>query len=131
MSNYERGKIRNRRYAQQIRDFSGLRFGTITPTDIDAFIDFQDKTFVYIEIKHGTAPLPQGQRLALERLCDSSQKAGKHSLVIIATHDTEHDIDVGGSYVTEYRYKGQWVHYFKKITVREAIDKFIKNNVAV
>ena len=47
----KRGKIGNRRRALQIRDFTGLRWGNITPTDIDALIDFGDKVFVFIEVK--------------------------------------------------------------------------------
>ena len=45
----ERGVIRNRQFAQQLRDFSGLRFGKITPTDIDGFMDFGDRLFVVLE----------------------------------------------------------------------------------
>ena len=35
----ERGVIRNRQFAQQIRDFSGLRFGKITPTATDRLLE--------------------------------------------------------------------------------------------
>ena len=38
MDDLDRGKIRNRECAGQLKDFSGLRFGKITPTDIDGFV---------------------------------------------------------------------------------------------
>ena len=64
----EPGIFRNREYAKQLKSFSGLRFGKITPTDIDGFLDFGNNVYVFIETKHGDAPLPYGQKLALERL---------------------------------------------------------------
>jgi len=40
-----RGKIEHRDRARQIRDFSNLRYGNITPTDIDGLIEYQNKCF--------------------------------------------------------------------------------------
>lgn len=67
----ERGVIRNREYAKQLKDFSGLRYGKITPTDIDGFLDFGDQLFVVVEGKHAGSAIQTGQRLALERLVDA------------------------------------------------------------
>ena len=51
MAEIERGKIRNRDQAQQIRDFSGMCFrGTITPTDIDGYFEINNELFVFMEI---------------------------------------------------------------------------------
>ncbi len=36
----QRGKIRNKNAVARLRDFSGLRYKTITPMDIDAFLEF-------------------------------------------------------------------------------------------
>jgi hypothetical protein len=127
MNDADRGKIRNRTYAQQIRDFSGLRYGKITPTDIDAFLDFGNRIFVFIESKHGTAPLPYGQRLALERLCDACQSAHIESLLLIASHNTSDDINVSDLLVKQYRYKQKWSKPIAAISVRTAIDKFIES----
>ena len=56
--------IRNRDYMRQIKDFSGLRFGKISPTDIDGFLDFGNSLFIFVEMKHGDARIPYGQKLA-------------------------------------------------------------------
>lgn len=119
-----RGVIRNREFAQQIRDFSGLRFGSITPTDIDAFLDFGGRRFVLIEAKHGTCEPKYGQRLALERLCDACQASGIETILVFASHDTDGDIDFGSLSVTRYRYKKEW--WIWNRTLKELIELFRK-----
>jgi len=118
----ERGKIRNREYSTQVRDFSGLRFGNITPTDIDGLIEYQDKAYVFIETKYRDSKLPDGQRLAFERLCDDLQRV-KPTLLIIASHETDGDIDVAETKVTEYRFKGKWRNRIG--TTKELIIAFL------
>jgi len=103
-----------------------LTYGKITPTDIDGFLDFGNKLFVFIEVKYGDAALPTGQRLALERICDACQKAGIVSVVAIASHDSAtQDIDVAGAMVTRYRYDGKWQNFKPGdgYTVRQFIDR--------
>lgn len=119
----DRGVIRNRQFATQIRDFSTLRIGTITPTDVDGLIEYRNKCFILIETKHGNSELPRGQELALERLCDSMNKP---TMLIVASHNTDGDIDVGGCVVTKYRYAKVW-HKPKWITVTEMCKSFIKS----
>jgi hypothetical protein len=126
MDDKDRGKIRNREHAQQLKDFSGLRFGKITPTDIDGFLDFGDKVFVLIETKHGAAPLPYGQKLALERLCDACADAKKAAIVLVAHHQTSGDIDVASLPVDLIRTNRKWRKPKKKITVREAVEQFLE-----
>ncbi len=125
MKDDDRGKIRNRKLASQLRDFSGLRYGKITPTDIDAFLDFQDKVFIFVEAKHQSAMPPTGQRIALERLCDACEKAGKLAIVLVASHDTEADIELANLPVTFIRHKGFWRKPHRPVSVREAIDDFL------
>lgn len=104
-----RGVIQNREYKQQIADFSGLRFGKITPTDLDAFMDFGNKLFVFVEAKYGGADLPYGQRLALERLCDACHAPPSRSAVaFIVSHTSKGDIDFASTVVTRYRWEGKW-----------------------
>lgn len=104
----ERGVIRNRQHATQIRDFSGMRFGNITPTDIDGFMEFGDRTFIFMESKFGNSELLLGQRLALERLCDACHAAGKASLLLVLQHHTIGDIAFASTQVTRYRYARRW-----------------------
>lgn len=129
MNEDNRGKIRNREYASRLRDFSGLLYGKITPTDIDAFIDFQDKVFIFIEAKHGESMPPFGQRLALERLCDACQKSGRESIVLIASHSADGDIQIAVLPVTFIRYRSKWRRPRHSVTVREAIDGFLSSAV--
>jgi len=125
-----RGSINNRGRAKQLRDFSGLRFGNITPTDIDGLIEYQNKAYIIFELKLIGATVPPGQRLALERLTDDLEKAGKQTLCIIASHNIDNynkDIDAANTSVTEYRLKGEWTQVGpeEELTTRNIIEKFL------
>lgn len=119
--------IRNRAFMMQIKDYSGLKFDRITPTDIDGFIDFGNKLFVFIECKHGNAPLPYGQRLALERLTDAtSSPPARESMCIIASHESDGDISVADAIVRKIRWRGVW-HDRREQTVRQVIDRTLES----
>lgn len=107
----------------QEKNFQSLRYGTITPTDIDAFIDFGNIVFVVIELKLKGVDVPFGQKLAIERLVDNSRKP---MVGIIAEHETrsEEKIDIADCLVKEYRWKGSWKE--KQATVKELIDIVLK-----
>ena len=119
----ERGKIKNRQYANRVRDFSGLRYGNITATDIDGLIEYKNTCYIFIETKYKDAELPFGQRLALERITDDLEKV-KPVITIVATYSNEGDIDVARALVCEYRFRGAW-HKRENTTTRELIDKFL------
>ncbi len=121
----QRGKIINREYALRINDFTGLRYGSITPTDIDGFVEFQDKLYIIFEGKYKNSEMPYGQRLALERLCDSIGKGGKPCFLILASYtefNKNGDIDFAKCQVINYRFKKKWRSPKKPITVRGVID---------
>jgi hypothetical protein len=120
-----RGGIVYRERAKQLRDFSGLQFGKITPTDIDGFIEYKNKCYVIMEAKYVTGKHSYGQTLALERLCDDLQKT-KPTLLIFARHSVEvnQDVDYSKCRVERYRYKGAWHVY--KANVKELIDIFLQ-----
>lgn len=128
MSN-ERGKIRNEEYAKQLRDFSGLRFGSITPTDIDGFVEFGDQIYIFYETKFGESTMREGQRLALERLVDCVGTS-KHALLVIARHDEspESTIPVADCPVVFYRSSRKWRRPTRRMTVREITDEFIRKH---
>lgn len=130
----ERGVIRSRASASQIRDFSGLRWGTITPTDIDGVVEFQDRAYVLFELKYGETHVPHGQRLAIERMCRDLRKAGKPVLGMIARHNTHPsddihaaDADVVEVWVSWGNENVEWRKPNRQITVKQAIDIFLKN----
>ena len=121
-----RGEINFDKRSRQIVKFSGLRYGNITPTDIDGFLDFGNRLFVFIETKSGDTELPYGQRLAIERLCDACQDGGVASVAIVARHNEppENDIIVADSQVDEYRWHGKWNKTHAVVTCKDVIDYF-------
>lgn len=120
-----RGKIRSRELALVERDFSGLCWKRITPTDIDGFVEFQDRLFVFIEGKSRGALLKGGQRLAIERLCDAchNEQAGRYSIAFVVSHDGSDCFDYANAAVVEYRWQGRWMRPKCQTTLKHAIDK--------
>lgn len=122
-----RGAARERKYTTQARDFTGLRYGNITPTDIDALIDFHDRAYVLIETKYTGGMMPFGQRRALERLTDIIRETGRKSIAIVAEHSNGYgDIDFAKAVVIEYRFRGEWITPRVPLKVKDAIDRFME-----
>jgi hypothetical protein len=123
--NDKRGLITNRERASQQKDYSGLRWSKITPSDIDGAVEFSDRLFVFLEYKHAGAPMQYGQRLCAERIVKAIAETGRHALFVVADHYSkpDEDIDGAGSIVRQVYYDGKWSD-MKKTTVREAIDSF-------
>lgn len=124
-----RGKINYKSRSKQVKDYSGVRYGNITPTDIDGFLDFGNKIFAVLEYKHVNAPsLTYGQELALVRLVDTLAKTTP-TIGIIATHETNdnEEIDCANAMVEKYRSSGKWINA-TDLTVKMLLDKFLKHN---
>jgi hypothetical protein len=126
-----RGKIRNKSLARILRDYSGLRIGAITPTDLDGYFEINNKHFVFIEIKYHDAAMPYGQRLALERMVDAIAAGGKLSILILATHnvsaESDIEIDVASCNVTAIKFGGdKWRYYDDNYRVKQCVDDFLK-----
>lgn len=123
----ERGVIRERGFKNQVADMSGLRWGNITPTDLDAFLDFGDRLFVLIEGKFCGARIQEGQLKAIERLCDAAHcPPRRHSFAIIADHSApdSQDIDFASMTVRTIRQNRKWTFPMQKgLTVKAAIDR--------
>ena len=116
--------LHNREQAGQLKIFAGLKWGSISPTDIDGFLDFGDRLFVFVEVKHGESMPPTGQRIALERLCDACEAENRVSAVLIATHSSSEDIEVKDLRVIRYRWRRKWVSPRGEISVQQAINRF-------
>lgn len=123
-----RGAIRDWDRATQIKDFTGLQYGKVTPTDIDGSMDFGGRIFILLEAKHRDAPLPGGQRLHLEYQCRSHALAQHPALALVLTHDVSSDEPIPFAVlpVVEFFYRGQWRTPVGAITCREAIDQFLE-----
>lgn len=132
----ERGVVTNPARAGQIRDFSDLLIGsTITPTDLDALIEYHNERFVFAETKLEGVPVLVlgGQLLALGRLCDACERGGKPSILFITNHNTPPEcvIRMGLTVVDSYRYKFNWYKQkgngLNKLLLRDAVRHFVEN----
>jgi hypothetical protein len=122
----DRGVIEHRERAKQIVSFAGLRFGNITPTDIDGLIEYKNFCFLLLELKHCSKPdLPYGQRLALERLATSLSKP---TLLLHGIHYTHPDEDIDAAACDVYRYfwGGEWWALDESVTVLSAATGFFE-----
>jgi hypothetical protein len=123
------GIIKHRARAKQINDFSGLQYEKITPTDLDGFIDFDDRLFIFLEGKFVATPVQRGQQLAIDRLCDAAHNPPhRYAFAIIADHQSppEEDIDFSSITVRSIRRDGAWRRpLLDGMTVRTAIDRMI------
>lgn len=123
----ERGAIRDRRFATQVKDYSGMRWGNITPTDIDGAVEFKGKCYVFIEAKYRDAPLPYGQQLALTRIIDDLQKP---SILFVCSHEcAEHeDIDMAKTTVERFYFRGRWYTLGKPHLLLDLTDRFLRRH---
>ena len=125
-----RGQIRDRDRSRQINDFTGLKYGNITPTDIDGLIEYHNKAYVFIEMKYGNTKLPDGQKWALERLNNDLTKSGKPTITIIGTHqeaNPEKDINVANTSVKKYYTNRHWCNASLNLTIKKLIDGFLES----
>ena len=125
-----RGVIENIARKQQINDFSGVRIGNITPTDLDGAIDYHGKAFIFIEVKLIGKELPFGQKLFLERIIDAISDNGKYAVAFVIEHDVQdvtQSIPCADCYVREvYLTKNKkWKKPCKKRTLKNMLNGFI------
>lgn len=119
---YERGAIRNKKQAEQLRDFTNLKFGNITPTDIDGYIDYRGKCQIFMEAKYGGAELPNGQKRAIEVIVNSSTIP---AVAFVVSHYTDGMIDMGNCEIKKYYFEGEWRTTDKYKTLRQAVEAFL------
>lgn len=128
-----RGAIRTHEHARQQHDFSGLNFGSITPTDSDGEIEFMGRCFVFLEFKYGEWTLEKwqqkyyGQKLAFERKADSMTKP---TLLVLAqhAHKAPADIDAANAIVVAYRVNRRWRELDAPRTVRKCVEWFLRQH---
>ena len=126
------GEIKHPSRAKQLIDFSGLQYtsphngSTITPTDIDGCIEWNDECFIFFEIKLKGKDVPYGQLLALQRLIDAISKP---AILLIATHETENCnevIDAATCIVSRFYRDGKWINAEQRNqTLKNAISAYL------
>lgn len=95
----------------QHTDWSGVRYGCITPTDIDGLIEYHNEVFIFYEIKTNGVKLPEGQKRALVNIVDALKSAGKVAVLFKCEHNTDvhEQIDAANTIVTGiYLGNGSW-----------------------
>lgn len=104
--------IRNRNKVKQVIDFTGVQNGKLHPSDIDAVLEFDNEVLILMEVKYKFNKIPTGQRLLLERICDSWHT--EKSAVLKIEHefnDENLDIPLDKCKVTALYYKKEWIYY--------------------
>ena len=81
--------IRNSNQTKQGIDFTGIEYGKIHPTDIDAVLEFDNEALILMEVKKKGNKIPIGQRLVLERIANSWHT--NKSVVLYVTHNFKND----------------------------------------
>jgi len=124
MNDIDRGKIINPSYSNQVIDYSDMKLGKITPTNIDGYMDIRGKGHWFYEAKYGDSKPRRGQALAFERLADAT---APFSVYIIGSHDCPSTASIMASEtkVTDVRFLKKWIQPSENITTRELTERFL------
>ena len=90
-------------------------------------IEYNDQAVIFFELKLGNAEMPYGQKIALKRIADNNQKAGKHCAILVCEHDVydcNKDIKADLAIVRDFYYAGRWYKDGKR-TAKQVLDSFI------
>lgn len=122
--------INSERYFKQCLDFSGLKDGNKLATDIDCFIEIDDKLYIIIEIKHeNSKEIPLGQRIALERLCKRLNTNTSKCFVLIGEHNVPNNqiINICQTKLISYNNGKQWVTPKNNTNILQAVNVLKKH----
>lgn len=123
----ERGAIHSPWRAKQLHDMRDLKWGKITPTDLDGLIDYHGDRFAFMEFKIEGAEMGMGQRLALTRVVDLIGTTGKRAALFVATHtvrDPDKQVDAARTEV-RWIYEARTLRsYYEPTMLRTALDHF-------
>ena len=131
MSYEKRGRYNHERLGRQLLRFDGLEYdGSITPMDVDAYIEYHNSKRVLIEVKMKGVKMLWGQRTALERMVDDFTKANKDAIAIVAEHtefDRERDVMLADCVIRELYYGRErcWRPPKKMMTVEQFLRLFL------
>jgi len=112
-----RGVIQDQEHFHQKILFDGIQYGKCMPTDIDAAMEFGGKVLILYEVKYGSARVPYGQSLLLQRLADAWDG---EAVLFVCRHKEHGDIHLRETLVTDVYYKGRW---HKEKVVKNARDR--------
>ena len=126
-NNPERGR--------QLTTFNGMQYGMCRPTDLDLTMDFRGHSFVFCELKLGTAPLTDGQRYYLRNVVNGLLDGGRDAVAIWGSHDvedpTEDIVAKDAKVVQVYTDARRWITLPQDITVGEYVENFYQNYLSI
>ena len=122
-----RGVIQFRKRRQQIIIADRIRYGNITPSDIDGWFEYRNKGHWFIELKYKDALPSKAQILGYKRLANDLEKGGKPAIVIYAkhiVHNVEEDIDMAACIVRRVYFRGEYYVFNNNEKVKDITDWF-------
>lgn len=120
-------KINNIDRARQQHLFEGMNLmRNIVPTDVDIFIEYGGRLFIFGEGKYMDNEMPIAQRMAFEGLCSAMSELQNYVMWVLLyrheVHDTNEPVLVKDQFVTEI-YSSLDLRW-KKPTDVDVIPKF-------
>jgi guanylate kinase len=105
----------------------GLRWGKITPTDVDCAVEFANKCFIFVEYKYGDKEIDTGQFLFYTRLVSNLWTIPIPAILIHASHNqpVQCDIDAANAKVVKTWTRNHWETGWAGKTVEQTIDAFL------
>ena len=124
----EPGRIYHPARARQLNSFTGLKFGTITPTDLDGLIDYHNERFAFLELKLRDAPVSDAQANAIMRVVDAIEVAKKRAAFFVAEHfedDPTVDVAADRCLIRAIYTRQMWYQPPAEMTLRVGLDRFL------
>ena len=124
----EPGLINHGSRARQLNSFTGLKFGSITPTDLDGLIDYHNERFAFLELKLRDGPLSEAQATAIIRVVDAIEAAKKRAAFFVAEHcedDPTVDVPADRCLIRSIYSRQQWWQPEIEMTLRAGLDRFL------
>lgn len=116
-------------------DYGGIKYGNIMPTDLDGIIEYKGKAYILIEMKHRNAEIPEGQRIAFERMVDDFTHVHKFACLLRCSHsvdDCGEMVKAEDAIVTGVYYGFGWFQRNERLgTVINKIINYIENGIHV
>lgn len=131
-----RGKFQYMDYGKRLVLFDGMRYAgrdgscNVTPTDIDGCIQLdKENCIIFFELKYA-GRIPDGQRAALQTICDAIDNGGTNCIIFQAEHKTQtsdvHEpIIAKDAIVRQVYWRGGWIQMKSRRSLGEMIDNFI------
>ena len=95
-----RGQVHSDYEKRPIR-WPGMRWGKITPTDIDFWLEFGGALTIMAEAKHHSGTMGRGQELTLERAADGLAVSSR-AIAAYVVHGDCDVVDIGQAVVRRY-----------------------------